>query len=213
MLTLVDDGLIYKTASDNHHCPGAARKGVTLVPRDRVRNQSKQGANPVVHPQQQSSRTSNASNLLQWRSHRAHEQSQIPRDPLWQHADEQDAVWINKTQVQERTVRVKTHAFKKASNNVICFCCIRVWYSASLTMVWVSQPCHSLSYWISTGCKVKPWESFWEQQRTHPLGPCAIYLTYQPWKQAKGGASQSVSQCGAESLESTPRCCQRTKGV
>ena len=36
--------------------------------RDRVRNQSKQGASPVVHPQQQNSRTSNASSLLQWRS-------------------------------------------------------------------------------------------------------------------------------------------------
>ena len=35
-----------------------------------VRNQPKQGASPVVHPQQQSSRTSNASSLLQWRSHR-----------------------------------------------------------------------------------------------------------------------------------------------
>ena len=67
-------------------CPGAAGKGVTLVPRDRVRNQPKQGASPVVHPQQQSSRTSNASGLLQWRSHKTHEQSQIPRDPLRQNA-------------------------------------------------------------------------------------------------------------------------------
>ena len=93
-------------------CPGAAGKGVTLVPRNRVRNQSKQGASPVVHPQEQSSRTSNASSLLQWRSHRTHEQSQIPRDPLRQNAYVQDAGRINKTQVQERTVRVKSHGFK-----------------------------------------------------------------------------------------------------
>ena len=31
-------------------------------------------------------------------------------------------------------------------------------------MVWVSQPCHSLSCWSSIGCKTKPWESFWEIQ-------------------------------------------------
>ena len=59
----------------SHRCPGAAGKSVTLVPRDRVRNQSKQGASSVVHPQQQSRRTSNANSLLQWRSYRTHEQS------------------------------------------------------------------------------------------------------------------------------------------
>ena len=49
----------------SHNCPGAAGKGVTLVPRDRLRNQSKQGASPVVHPQQQSSRTSKAGSFFQ----------------------------------------------------------------------------------------------------------------------------------------------------
>ena len=52
----------------SHRCPGTARISVTLVPRGRVRNQFQQGANPVVHPQQQSSRTSNVSSLLQRRS-------------------------------------------------------------------------------------------------------------------------------------------------
>ena len=50
--------------------------------RDRVWNQPKQGASSVVHLQQQSSRTSNANSLLQQRSHRRHEQSEIPLDPL-----------------------------------------------------------------------------------------------------------------------------------
>ena len=41
VLTLADDGLIYKTANDtqsacSHYCPGAAGKCVTMVPRDRV---------------------------------------------------------------------------------------------------------------------------------------------------------------------------------
>ena len=50
-------------------------------------------------------------------------------------------------------------------------------------MVWVSQPCHSLTCSSWTGYKTKPWESFWEQQRTHPLRPCATYWTCHPWKQ------------------------------
>ena len=52
-------------------------------------------------------------------------------------------------------------------------------------MVWVSQLCHSLTCWSSTGCKTKPWESLWEQQRTHPLRPCATYWTCHPWKRQK----------------------------
>ena len=57
---------------------------------------------PCVHLQQQSSRTSNASILLQWRSHRTQGQSDILWDPLQRNADVQDADQINKTQVQER---------------------------------------------------------------------------------------------------------------
>ena len=38
----------------SHHYPGTIGNNVTLAPRDNVRNQSKQGANPVVQPQQQS---------------------------------------------------------------------------------------------------------------------------------------------------------------
>ena len=72
---------------------------------------------------------------------------------------------------------------QKALKNVICSCCIRVWYSASLTMVWVSQPCQSPTCWSSAGCKTKQWESFWEQQRTQLLRPCATYWARHPWKQ------------------------------
>ena len=120
----------------SHRCPTVAGKGVTLGPRNRVRNQPKQGASPVVHPQQQSSRTSNASGLLQWRSHRTHEQSQIPRDPLRQNAYVQDAGRINKTQVQERTVRVKSHGFK------------RHWTTSSVPAV---SKCNTQRYWLWSG--------------------------------------------------------------
>ena len=98
---------------NSHSCSGATRRSVTLVPRHRVRNHSKQDASRVVYRQQQSSRTINDSSLLQCRSHRTYKQSQIPRDPLRQNADVQDAGGINKTQVQERTVRVESHGFKR----------------------------------------------------------------------------------------------------
>ena len=54
-----------------------------------------------------------ASSLLERRSHRTHEQCQIPRDSLRQYADVQDAGRMNKSQVQERTVRAENHGCKR----------------------------------------------------------------------------------------------------
>ena len=65
---LADGGFIYKTVCDTHTAVTAVQEeleNVTMVPRDRVPNQSTQGARPVVHPQLQSSRASNASSILQ----------------------------------------------------------------------------------------------------------------------------------------------------
>ena len=94
VLTLAEVWLIYKTASDSHTAvtavQGQQEKNVSMVLRDRVLNEDKQGASPVAHPQQQSSTASNASSFLQ-RSHRKHEQSQTPRDPFRQNADVQNA--------------------------------------------------------------------------------------------------------------------------
>ena len=62
-----------------------------------------------------------------------------------------DRMLTNKTQVESAKLRCKKglsalkYMFQKALNNVICSCCIRVRYSTSLTVVWVSQPCHSLT--------------------------------------------------------------------
>ena len=55
---------------------------------------------PCGTPSQQSSRTSNTSSLLQWISHRTHEQSRIPRDPLRQNA-------TYKTHVESTKLRCK----------------------------------------------------------------------------------------------------------
>ena len=48
VLTLAEDGQIYKTSSDIHTAVTAVQE--QLVLRDRVRNQFKQGTGPVVHP-------------------------------------------------------------------------------------------------------------------------------------------------------------------
>ena len=102
VLTLQDGGLIYKTASDISTAVTAVQGQLEKMSHWCQETESK--INPSKA--QQSSKTSNASSLLQWRSHRTHEQSQIPRDPLRQNVYVQDAGRINKNQVQER------HGFK-----------------------------------------------------------------------------------------------------
>ena len=70
-LTLADNGLIYKTASNINTAVTAVQEQVEKVShwcQETVQNQSKQGASPLVHTQQQSSKTSNASSILQRRS-------------------------------------------------------------------------------------------------------------------------------------------------
>ena len=117
VLILADVGLIYKTANATDTVATTvqvqlAGKSVRTEPRDNVRNQSKQSANPVVYPQQQSSRISNASSILQRRSHRTHEHSQIPRNPLWLNDDVLRASRINKTQAQETKFCAESHGCK-----------------------------------------------------------------------------------------------------
>ena len=84
-LALAQDVLIYKTASDVHTAVTAVQeqleKGVTLVPGDSPKSiQARR--KPCDAPSTTQHWTSNAGSLFQWRNHRTHEQSQIPRDPL-----------------------------------------------------------------------------------------------------------------------------------
>ena len=142
----------------SHCCLGAAGKGVTLVPRERVRNQPKQGPSPVVHPQEQSSRTSNASSLLRWRSHRTHKQSQIPRDRMLTY----------KTQVKSTKLRCKKglSALKAMASKGIEQCHLFLLYqSVTLSVIDFSLGLTTLSQskllkldrvQNSTECKTKP---------------------------------------------------------
>ena len=94
----MDDGLVCKTVSDTHEAVIAVQEQLEKV------SQCCLETSPVGHPQQQNSRTSSASSLIQSRSHNMLEQSQIPQDPLQQNANVQDAGQMNKTKVQERAV-------------------------------------------------------------------------------------------------------------
>ena len=90
---------------------------VIFVPRQSVQNQCKQGASPVVHPQQQSSRTRNASILLQVTG---------CTDSLRYHRIQFDRMLTHKTQVDLAKLRRKKRltvlkaTTSKGIENVIC---------------------------------------------------------------------------------------------
>ena len=138
MLTLADDGLIYKTASDIHTAVTAAQEQLEKVSHwwqetEFEINPSKAQALwcTLNNKAWTVSDTSGSTSTECWRTRRRSNQQNsglrkdCPRCKPW---------------------------LQKALSNVVCSCCIRVWYSASLTMVWVSQLCHSPTCWSSAGC-------------------------------------------------------------
>ena len=88
----------------------------------------------------------------------------------------------------------------KASNN--CSGCIRVWFSVSLTVVWVSQPCHRPTCWSLTGCKMKPWESFLEQLDVYSVRPCSACWTCYQWKRVTKVEQVKVYLSGVQNPKS-----------
>ena len=102
------------------------------------------------------------------------------------------------TQVEPAKLRCKTGLFalKTMAAKGICTCCI-------------SPAC-----WRSPGCKTEPWESFWKQQKTHSLRPCATYWTCHPWKQdTKWSKSKRISmRCRNPRIHSM-MLEKKTKGV
>ena len=130
-----------------------------------------------------------------------------------------DRMLTCKTQVRSTKLRckkglstLKAMAFKGIEQHHLS-CCIRVCDSESLTIVWVLQTRHSLTCWSSTGCKTNPRESFWEQQRTHPLRKCATYWACHPWKKDIRCSKSKRISMWCTIPESTTQSCQRRKGV
>ena len=147
----------------SHRCPWVAGKGVTFS--QETESQINPGKTQALCCTLNNKSVGQAMPAVSFNGEvRTHKQSQIPGNPLRQNANVQDAGRISKIQVQERPW------LQKASNTVICSCCIRAWYSASLTMAWVSQPCHSLTCWSSTGCKTTTRGTSFEAMR-YPLDP------------------------------------------
>ena len=139
-----------------------------------------------------------------WRETLIPRSLQIHWDPLIKNAHVQNAGPMVKTQVQKRTVRDKSQDCVRH-----CSCCIRAWYTVSLTMAWVSQRCHSPACWSSTGCKSKPWQSSLIQEGHIHWGHTILAGPATHWKKDKVEQVKSVSQCDEESKQATQRYGQK----
>ena len=195
----------------SHCCLGAAGKSVTWCQETESKQISPSRAQALwCTLNKQSTRIKkNASNLLQWRSQRVHQQSQ---DPLQQNADVQEVGRINKIEVWQITVRVESHGFK--------------WHGTS-SVPDVSE-CDTQRHWLWSGSQnpvtvqlaeaqqgaKRSHESFWEQQRTNPLRPCVIYWTCHPWKQdRRWSKSKCISvRCRIPGIHSM-RLSKKKRGV
>ena len=129
VLTLADDGLIYKTASDIHIAVTAVQEQLEKVSHwcQETESEINPGKVQVLWCTLNNKAVGQTMPAVSF-SGEVKERTNSLRylwDPLTRNVDVQAAGRINTTQVQERTVRVESHGFKKASN-VICSCCIRV---------------------------------------------------------------------------------------
>ena len=114
VLTLVDEGLIYKTASDINTAVTAVQEQLEKVSHWCQETESE------INPSKaqalwcpfNTKAVGQAMPAVSF-SWEVIERMKIPRDPLRQNAYVPEAGRINKTQVQERIVRVQSHGFKR----------------------------------------------------------------------------------------------------
>ena len=207
--TLADDGLIYKPASDTHTAVTAVQEqlgktSVTMVPRDKVRNQSKQGANPVTWCtlNNKAVRRSNASSLHQRKSHRYF-------------GIHFDRTLTYKMQVDSTKLRCKKglsmlkamvakdieqrHLFLLYQNVVLSVLhnglgSTTLSHSQPVKLVRVQNEAMRVILKTATDTPIE------SMRYVVDLPPIPINMT-------QGWASQSASQCRAGSQEFTSRCC------
>ena len=176
MLTLADDGLIYKTASDIHTAVTAVQEQLEKVlhwcqeteseinPSKvqalwcTLNNKAVGQAMPAVSFSEEVKERTNSLRYLRIHFNR---------------------MLTHKTQVESTKLRCKKEVstLKAMASKGIEQCLLFLLYqSVILSVIGYGlglTTCHSLTCWSSTKRKTRPWESFWEQQRTHPLRPCA----------------------------------------
>ena len=152
-----------------------------MVTRERVRNQSKQGASPVVPPQQQNSGTSNASSLFQWRSHRTNSFRYL--------GIHFGRILTYKTQIESTKLRcnkglsaLKAMALEDIEQRHLFLLCQSVILSVidnALGLTSLSQSnLLKLDFAQNEAMSVSMGTT-----KTHPLRPCATYWTCYLWKQ------------------------------
>ena len=174
VLTLADDGLIYKTASDISTAVTAVQEQL-----EKVSHWCQETESEINRSKAQTLWcTLNNKAVGQAMPAISFNGEAIERtNSLWYLGIHLDRMLTYKTQVESTKLRCKKglSALKAMASKGI-----EQRHLFLLTMVWVSQPCHSLTCSSSTGYKTKPWGSFWDiKGHTHwdhalPTGP-AIY--------------------------------------
>ena len=141
------------------------KKSVTMVPRDRVvGNQSKQGVTVVHHSNKTTGQAMSAASFyIDVMEH---------KHGLWflgSHFDRMLACKMHTKSAKLKCGKGLSTLKAMAVNSVICSFCIRLCCSASLTRIWMSQTCPNPTCCSLTGCRMRPWESFWELQKAEQL--------------------------------------------
>ena len=210
MFTLADDGLATKQPVTSTQQSPLSRSSWKKCHTDAKRQSSKSvqaRRKPVVHPRQQSSRTSNASSLLQWRSLRY----------LGIHFDR---MLTYKTQVESTKLRCKKglSALKAmASEGIEQHHQFLQYHSVVLGVIDYGLGLTTLSQ--SHLLKLdrvqdEAMRVILEITRDTPI-EAMRYLLDLPSMETKHKVEQvkAYLKCDAESQESTSRCCQRRKRV
>ena len=118
VLGIADNRPIYKTASDTHTAVIAVQEQPKKVPHWCQETESEISPNKAqalwcILNNKAAGQAMPAVSFNGEVIERTNNYSRIPRDSLRQNADVHDAGRINKIQVQERTVHVESHGFKR----------------------------------------------------------------------------------------------------
>ena len=159
----------------------------------------------MVHSEQQSSRTGNASGLLQWRGRRSYEQRLIPRYQLRQNAHEQEAVQMTKRRVYKKIPTKKRKRQRNENKNKKLFVLSYQRHrTASYLFPAVSEYdtwCHWTWYESHNPVTVQPVEALNGALKSHDAYWTCHHLEFRC----------KVEQVNAPSQESTSRHCPRTQ--
>ena len=130
--------------------------------------QTKKKKTPHTHTQKNKKKPQHRGSRCQrppWTEKQKSRTVTMPWDPLRRYVHVQGTRQSTKLNYKKGLSALKAVAPKVANGHIYSYY-IRVRYIALLIVIWVLQLCHCPSCWTSTWCKMKPWQLFWEQQKT-----------------------------------------------